>query len=44
MSRANAVIWDGCVSIEYDCVKLDCDVHASGTYYYYPGCTDRRRL
>lgn len=41
MSRNN-VYWDGCVSIEYDGVDLDVDVHASGTYYYYPGCMYRK--
>ena len=41
MSRS-AVLWDGSVHIEYDGVELDCDVRASGTYYYYPGCMYRR--
>lgn len=42
MSRRNAVVWDGIVHIVYDDVELDCDVLASGTSYYYPGCAYNR--
>lgn len=46
MSRSrsirNAVVWDGSVHIVYDDVELDCDVLASGTSYYYPGCAYNR--
>lgn len=37
-SIRNAVVWDGIVRIVYEDVELDCDVLASGTSYYYPGC------
>ena len=42
MSRRNAVVWDGIVHIVYDDVELDCDIRASGTFYYYPGCAYNR--
>lgn len=42
MSRRNAVVWDGIVHIVYDDVELDCDIRASGTSYYYPGCAYNR--
>ena len=41
-SIRNAVVWDGIVHIVYDDVELDCDVLASGTSYYYPGCAYNR--
>lgn len=41
-SIRNAVVWDGIVRIDYDDVELDCDVLASGTSYYYPGCAYNR--
>ena len=34
----SSVVWKGIVRIVYDDVELDCDVLASGTSYYYPGC------
>ena len=42
MSRRNAVVWDGSVHIVYDDVELECDIWASGTSYYYPGCAYNR--
>lgn len=42
MSRRNAVVWDGIIHIVYDDVELDCDIWASGTSYYYPGCAYSR--
>lgn len=38
----SSVIWCGIVHIVYDDVELDCDVWASGTSYYYPGCAYSR--